>query len=209
MKVTDELKAELIYSLPSRRILDVVSNLAIRNPYTKELIFLKQRPCYENTPIEEYIEYNEKHDMHHDYRELIAEHVIIDISLLHRRAKISLFEEWQKANPPRCNTCKTEISISLSAFVNKETLKLKDVDGEKVKGLFCKDCVEQAWSDLIESRFAEKYNGRKIYCKDGKYFPYWNCAYYFKTVEECRVRIDYYNISIVKRGLVDLKGAFS
>lgn len=208
MKVTDELKAELIYSLPSRRILDVVSNLAVRNPYTKELIFLKQRPCYENTPIEEYIEYNEKHDMHHDYRELISRHVVIDISLLHRRAKILLFKELLKANPPKCNTCNTVLTISLSAIMNKETQRLTDVDGEKVKGFYCKGCAEQAYKDLVDSRLFEEYKGSKIYRKDDMYLPYWDCAYHFKTVEECRIRIDS-NIAIAKRGLSDLKGIFS
>ncbi|MCM0006171.1 hypothetical protein [Bacillus paranthracis] len=208
MKVTDELKTELIHSLPSKRILDVVSNLAVRNPYTKELIFLKQRPYYENTPIEEYIEYNEKHDMHHNYRELIAKHVIIDISLLHRRAKSLLFKEFIKANPPKCNTCKASLSMSLSAHVYKEINKLIDVDGERVRGFYCKNCIEQARKDLMESRLFEEYKGSKIYRKDDMYLPYWDCAYHFKTVEECRIRIDA-NISIAKSRIADLKGIFS
>lgn len=208
MKVTDELKTELIHSLPSRRILDVVSNLAVRNPYTNELIFLKQRPCYEDTPIDKYIEYNERHDMHHNYNELLSQHVIISISLLHRRAKEAIFREWRKANPPKCNACKATLSMSLSAHVYKEINKLIDVDGERVRGFYCKNCIEQARKDLMESRLFEEYKGSKIYRKDDMYLPYWDCAYHFKTVEECRIRIDA-NISIAKRGLADLKGVFS
>jgi hypothetical protein len=84
------LKMELIHSLPSNRIFEVTSNLAVENPKTNELIFLKQRPTYENVPLSDYIKYNEIHDKDYDYKELIAKFVIIDHSLLGRRGKIAL-----------------------------------------------------------------------------------------------------------------------
>lgn len=81
LKLIDEIR----YSIPNKRILEVTNNLAVRNPKTNELIFLKQRPNFEDTPLSDYIEYNEIHDMYHDYPELFTKSVIIDKSLLNRR----------------------------------------------------------------------------------------------------------------------------
>lgn len=85
-----DLKMELIYSLPSKRMLEVTNNLAVKHPITKELIFLKQRPNFESAPLSEYIQYNERHNPFHDYRELLFTSVIVDLSLLNRRGKKAL-----------------------------------------------------------------------------------------------------------------------
>lgn len=122
------------------------------------------------------------------------------------------FQEYMKKNPVKCKTCKTilcsDSSAFMSAFLRKEIHRLIDVDGERIKGFLCSNCIEQARKDLMESRLFEEYKGSKIYRKDDMYLPYWDCAYHFKTVEECRIRIDA-NISIMKRGIADLKGIFS
>lgn len=89
-KEKEELRMELIYSLPSKRMLEVVSNMAVMNPVTNEPIFLKLRPTYENVPLSEYITYSERHDWNHDYKELIAKFVIVDHSLLGLRGRIAL-----------------------------------------------------------------------------------------------------------------------
>lgn len=83
----EDLKMELIYSLPSPKILQFATNLAVEHPKTKELIFLKQRPGFEDVSLSEYIRYDERHGAFHDYKELLSRSVIVDISLLNRRGK--------------------------------------------------------------------------------------------------------------------------
>jgi predicted ATP-binding protein involved in virulence len=78
---------ELRNSLPSIRIVEVTNNLAVLNPYTGKLIYLKQRPNFEDTPLSEYVSYNEKHDKLHNYQELLTKSVIIDFNLLNERGK--------------------------------------------------------------------------------------------------------------------------
>lgn len=96
MNTNDELRIELINSLPSRRIVEVTNNLAVRNPVTKELIFLKQRPRYESVPLEDYIEYNEHHNIHHSYKEIVAKSVIVDLSLIGFHGKEALAKHLEK-----------------------------------------------------------------------------------------------------------------
>jgi ABC-type Mn2+/Zn2+ transport system ATPase subunit len=90
-----EIIDEIRYSILNKRILEVTHNLAVRNPKTNELIFLKQRPNFEGTPLSSYIEYNEIHDMNHNYSELIGKSIIIDKSLLTRRG-IEALEKIEK-----------------------------------------------------------------------------------------------------------------
>lgn len=89
----EDVKLELRKSLPSIRLLHVVSNLVIEHPETKELIFLKQRPGFENVSISDYINYSERHDLLHFYGELIGKSVILDISLLGDRGRKAL-NDW-------------------------------------------------------------------------------------------------------------------
>lgn len=79
-----ELIQELRVSLPSRRMLEVVNIGAVK--VGDELIVLKKRPYYDVIE-EDMIIYNEHHNMHHDYKELIAKSVIFDSSLIGRRGK--------------------------------------------------------------------------------------------------------------------------
>jgi len=106
-------------------------------------------------------------------------------------AKRPTVQEWLEAHPPKCKRCENLLAVfNFENFNNGKINKLKDVDGEKIKGLYCHHCVDEAHKDLMESRFLEEYKGEKIYQKDDMYLPYWGCMYHFKTLEECRIRID-------------------
>lgn len=57
--------------------------------------------------------------------------------------------------------------------------------------LYCdENCYNQYWNNYI----VEEYKGQKIYKQvcdnEERYVPYIDCLYYFKTVEDCRNRID-------------------
>ena len=78
---------ELRSCLPSRRMVEVTNNLAVLNPYTEEIIYLKQRPRFEDTPLSEYITYNQKHDKLHNYNEILAKSVLVDFNLLNDRGR--------------------------------------------------------------------------------------------------------------------------
>jgi len=90
LKMKNDLIDEIRFSIPSKRMLEVTNNLAVRNPNNDELIYLKQRPNFEDTPLSEYIEYNEHHDMYYEYEELLTKSVIIDKSLLRPRGREAL-----------------------------------------------------------------------------------------------------------------------
>lgn len=56
----------------------------------------------------------------------------------------------------------------------------------------------EACKNTYESRFfVEEYKGNKIYCIDGKYVPYFDCNYYFETLEDCKKRIDLRSLAIM------------
>lgn len=74
----------------------VTSNLAVRNPLTNELVFLKLRPCHEDAPLDKYIEYGERHDMFYHYQELIGKYVILDWKLLNYNRSMSVFQQLAK-----------------------------------------------------------------------------------------------------------------
>jgi len=44
--------------------------------------------------------------------------------------------------------------------------------------------------------FVENYKSNDIYKKDGRFVPYAHCHYYFKSLEDCKKRIDMTNISM-------------
>lgn len=90
----EQLITELINCLPNKRIREAANNLAVEHPFTKELIFLKQRPGCEDIPISDYITYAEEHDLRHFYGELNGKSVILDSSLLGQRGKWAFFENW-------------------------------------------------------------------------------------------------------------------
>lgn len=90
LKMKNDLIDEIRYSISNKRLLEVTNNLAVRNPNNGELIHLKQRPNFEDTPLSEYIEYNEHHDMNYGYSELLTKSVIINKELLGLRGRDAL-----------------------------------------------------------------------------------------------------------------------
>lgn len=64
----------------------------------------------------------------------------------------------------------------------------KDVDGKYIRT--CLKCVSTSQDKLKEQRFVESYRGHKIYQKDGRYYPYWICAYSYDSLDACKHRID-------------------
>lgn len=94
----------------------------------------------------------------------------------------------------KCKKCSKELNFT--EFVNGNFKKVLDVDLKKV-GIFCKEHGEEIEEELKSERFVEEYKGNKIYCKDGKYIPYWECHYYYKSLKDVRNRIDNAYIAIV------------
>jgi predicted nucleic-acid-binding Zn-ribbon protein len=112
------------------------------------------------------------------------------------------FAEWSKTQ--KCKKCDCSLDLSFSSYMSGGYKKVVDVDGEKVRGMYCGDCGDMAQAELMNSRFIENYNGATIFGKDGNYVPYWGSFYYFKTIEECRIRIDAKNIAVLPFGIVNL-----
>ncbi|MCA1026985.1 hypothetical protein LCM23_12865 [Cytobacillus kochii] len=94
----------------------------------------------------------------------------------------------------KCKQCNKELSFR--EFTNGNYKKVLDVDLEKI-GLFCKEHGEEVEFNLKEKRFVEEYKGNKIYSKDNKFIPYWECDYYFKSIDDVKERIDSSHIAIV------------
>lgn len=82
-----------------------------------------------------------------------------------------------------CEECGVKLS-----FGNIST-RLRDVDGKMLKP-HCKECGDIHLKRLKMRRFVEVYKGNHIYKKSGNFYPYWECHYYFKNLEDCRKRID-------------------
>lgn len=51
-------------------------------------------------------------------------------------------------------------------------------------------CCEECKKEFMKQYEVEEYKGNKIYCVDGGYMPYFDCLYYYNSLEECRKRID-------------------
>jgi hypothetical protein len=113
------------------------------------------------------------------------------------------FKEWMEKNPPKCKCC-NKVLPSDFAGLYKEAGKLTDVDGERIKGFYCKDCYNECDYRLQESRWVAEHDNQKIYEKDGRYYPYWGAPYYFKTLEDCRTRIDAKHIAITPFGMISI-----
>lgn len=92
-----------------------------------------------------------------------------------------------------CKTCGEKLHWGNSKLI-------KDVDGEKI-GCFCNDCFLVSLEKLKTARFVEKYREFEIYEKNGCYFPYRKCQYHFKSLDDCRARIDHRLAIIIKEGL--------
>lgn len=91
-----QLEEKVVYALrmtlPSKRLNEVVSNLAVINPINNNIIKLKTRPGYENVPIEEYEFFNEHRDITNDYSDLFGKSVLIDDSILSKHRAEAIFK---------------------------------------------------------------------------------------------------------------------
>lgn len=62
-------------------------------------------------------------------------------------------------------------------------------------------CNAECYNKYLQKYFIEEYRGNKIYWvfkNNRKYYvPYAGCSYGFKTIEECRKRIDAKHIGIM------------
>lgn len=110
-------------------------------------------------------------------------------------------ELWKKSQ--KCKKCGVPVSLEFKDY-GRSTFKIKDLDGEKVRGYFCSECVDMATAELMNERFVEVYKGNTIYCKNGMYAPYWGSPYYFETLEDCRTRIDNKHIAIMPSAIMSL-----
>ncbi|QPK89803.1 hypothetical protein IEN91_05020 [Bacillus velezensis] len=96
----------------------------------------------------------------------------------------------------KCKQCGADLGF-------KNVYRVFDLGLERV-GVFCQEHAEETERGLKEKRFVEEYNGSKIYSRDGKYFPYWDCQYFFDNIEDTRKRIDSPHIAIVDKQAVKL-----
>lgn len=94
-----ELIQELIYSLPSKRLIEVVNVGAVR--VGNEYVILKQRPGYE-FKLEESIHFVENLGWQHDYKEILGKSVIFSGNAIGNRGveAINKFLESEKAKEP-------------------------------------------------------------------------------------------------------------
>jgi hypothetical protein len=93
-----------------------------------------------------------------------------------------------------CKHCFKPLGISSISFYRTAYM------GELVDGGRKPFCNEQCYNKYLSKYFVEEYKGNKIYWlfKDNKkyYIHYAGCNYGFKTVEECKGRIDAKNVGI-------------
>lgn len=81
-----EVKESLWYCVRNKRLLEKPSNILVKGKSGK-LYPLKVRPNYDYHPLFCYIEYNEDHDMNHDYKEIQGKFIIIDKLQFNMRGK--------------------------------------------------------------------------------------------------------------------------
>lgn len=98
----------------------------------------------------------------------------------------------------RCQSCKKDLS-DYSFGVG--THRGYTLDG--AIRFFCnEECYNNYWSQYL----VEEYRNNKIYeiTRDGVvgYIPYIGCGYYFKTLEDCKGRIDQENVAVVDMGML-------
>lgn len=94
---------------------------------------------------------------------------------------------------PNCSTCGVELS-----FINFGSVR--DINNKVVK--CCRNCAEPVLSELKEKRFVETYKDNDIYIFEGRYYPYWGCAYSYDAIDGARSRIDNKGIAIVPSELL-------
>ncbi len=97
-----------------------------------------------------------------------------------------------------CKQCGKDLG-----FFAEYGYRVFDVGMERV-GLFCKEHSNELEKKLKNKRFIEEYKETSIYMKDGKYFPYWDCLYYFDNLDDVKIRIDNSQMAIVNLGVFKL-----
>jgi len=94
----------------------------------------------------------------------------------------------------KCCECNTELNFSNWG-------NIRDVNNKYVP--YCKNCADVVLLRLKENRFIENYNGADIYLFEGRYYPYWGCAYSFDNIDDCRARIDMKHVAVVPTVLLN------
>lgn len=79
----------------------------------------------------------------------------------------------------KCNVALTFMNIG----------RAMDVDSERI-GTHCKDCALEVENDLKQKRLVETYKGNDIFCKDGRYYPYWQSSYHYVKLDHVKKGID-------------------
>lgn len=83
----------------------------------------------------------------------------------------------------KCNNCGREIASCFSDWKIRPRLCVAG----KLR-IFCDDICMTKWKNQL---FVEEYKGEQIYkLGDEVYVPYIEAHYYFKTIEDCKRRID-------------------
>lgn len=102
-----------------------------------------------------------------------------------------------KVNCRNCDKFLGENSFALHAKY------FKGADEEGKRKLFCS---EKCFEEYKNTFYVEIYNKNTIYKitnEKGIWFiPYWDCRYAFKTLQDCKARIDQKNISYVDMEMV-------
>lgn len=84
-------------AVPSRRIIDNVSILAVEHPETKELIILKNsRGDLNRLTKSDFEVYDELHDMDHRYEELYRKNIILGPRLINTRRMKTALDKYMK-----------------------------------------------------------------------------------------------------------------
>lgn len=95
-----------------------------------------------------------------------------------------------KVKCDKCGRVDDTDNYSIRDYGEGKTIALlKDLDFERV-GWFCEDCYSEEESKLKDSRYVETYKNTPIYTKHGKYSPYWQSSYYFKSISDVKARVD-------------------
>lgn len=94
-----------------------------------------------------------------------------------------------------CKYCHKPLGESSFKFFTKA------YKGELIEGGRKVFCGEGCYNQYLKQYFVEEYKGNKIYWvfKDNQkyYIPYAGCHYGFKTIQECKNRIDAKHIGIL------------
>lgn len=86
-----EIKESLWYNVLSKRLLEKPSNILVKGESGKLYPF-KIRPNYDTVPLSAYVEYNEIHNMYHDYKEIVGKFIIIDKTQFNSKGRRTLSE---------------------------------------------------------------------------------------------------------------------